>query len=339
MRRVVKVDGDLPLIGCIAFGIIDRGTNLLQIRVTTLCPYNCIYCSVDAGPHSRTRQTEYVITDVDYLVETLRQVIEYKGVKHVEAHLDGVGEVMTYDKIVELVQKLSEIPQIKVISMQTRGYRFTYHILDELADAGLSRVNLSIDALDSDLAKYMAGVDWYNVEEVINYAEYIVRSTKMDLLIAPVWVPGINDREIPRLIEWAKRIGAGKRWPPLGIQKFVVHKRGRKPRGVREMRWSEFYRWLRKWEKEFGIKLVLSPEDFQIFKTRSLPTRFRVGERIWVKVVEWGWQKGELLGVCGDRLVTIVGVRSDEGEYLLGKVVRVEVIENKHNIYLARLHL
>jgi uncharacterized Fe-S cluster-containing radical SAM superfamily enzyme len=33
---------NMPLAGHIAFGVIDRGTNILQVRPTTICPYNCI---------------------------------------------------------------------------------------------------------------------------------------------------------------------------------------------------------------------------------------------------------------------------------------------------------
>lgn len=334
---LVEVRRDLPLLGCIAFGIIDRGTNLLQVRLTTLCPYNCIYCSVDAGPQSRHRQTEYIVRDLDQVIEVIRDIIRFKGVNSVEIHLDGVGEVMTYDKIVDFVQAVREIPEVKVVSMQTRGYRFTYHLLDELAEAGMDRINLSLDALDPDLARYLTGVSWYDVEEVLGYAEYIARSTRMDLLIAPVWVPGINDAEIPKIIEFAKRIGAGKRWPPLGIQKYVAHRRGRKPPGVREMPWSTFYRYLRKWEKEFGVKLVLTPEDFGIYKAPLYPIVFRVGEKTVVRAVAPGWQRGEVLAVGRGRLVTVVGVPEDLVEQVIGHDLRVRIIQNKHGIYLAEL--
>jgi len=43
---------DIPLFGCIAFGIIDRGTNVLQVRPISECPLACIFCSTDAGPYS-----------------------------------------------------------------------------------------------------------------------------------------------------------------------------------------------------------------------------------------------------------------------------------------------
>ena len=58
-------------------------------------------------------------------------------------------------------------------------------------------------------------------------------SSRIDLLIAPVYMPGINDAEIPKLIRFAQEIGAGKRFPPLGIQKFEHYRYGRSPKGVK----------------------------------------------------------------------------------------------------------
>ncbi|MDD1656702.1 MAG: radical SAM protein, partial [Methanomicrobiales archaeon] len=56
----------IPLIGSVAFGIIDRGTSLLQVRPSCSCNLNCPFCSVDAGPCSRSRATEYQV-DRGYL--------------------------------------------------------------------------------------------------------------------------------------------------------------------------------------------------------------------------------------------------------------------------------
>jgi uncharacterized Fe-S cluster-containing radical SAM superfamily enzyme len=49
-KIVFKIRRPIPLVGHIAFGVIDRGTNIIQVRPTSLCNLNCIFCSVDAGP-------------------------------------------------------------------------------------------------------------------------------------------------------------------------------------------------------------------------------------------------------------------------------------------------
>ena len=46
----ITADSDIPLVGSLYFGIIDRGTSLLQVRPSCGCNLNCPFCSVDAGP-------------------------------------------------------------------------------------------------------------------------------------------------------------------------------------------------------------------------------------------------------------------------------------------------
>ncbi|RLE64905.1 MAG: radical SAM protein [Thermoprotei archaeon] len=326
-------DLDTPLLGHIAFGLIDRGTNLIQVRPTSLCPLSCIFCSTDAGPSSYWRIREYLV-DLDLLLESFKSIIKYKEVDRIEAHIDTVGDPFTYPKLVELVQGLKEFPQVSTISLQTHGFLMNEQILDELNAAGLSRINLSIDSLDPSLASDLAGNSKYNVERIKQLAEYIVESTDIDLLLAPVWLPGLNDDEIPKIIEYALRIGAGKYWPPLGIQKYEIHKFGRKPKRIKPMSWTKFFTALSELEKRYHVKLILEPEDFGIFKCKMLPVPFRVGERVKVRIVDRGWLRYEWLGVARSRIVTIVGVPHETPPIGLEMIVRI--VRTKHNIIIAK---
>jgi len=334
-RYFVRIDDEVPLIGHIAFGIIDRGTNLLQIRATSLCALSCIFCSVDAGPKSKNRMTEYMIAP-DYLIEWVKQVVEYKEYSDMQVHLDAVGDPLAYPWLIDLVEKLKSIQKIKMISLETHGVLLTQKVLDRLDDAGLSRLNLSIDALEPTLAKYLAGTSWYDIEKIKELARYVAQNLKMDLIITPVWVPGINDDEIPRIIKFALDIGAGKRWPPLGIQKYEAHKYGRKPKGVKELSWYVFYKKLREWENEFSVKLVLSPGDFDIVKVKSIPVIFKRFQVIKATVIGPGWLRNQWLAVAKNRALTIVGVG---GDIPVGKKVSVRILRNKDNIYVGELKI
>lgn len=335
--KLVRVDSELvrvPLIGCIAFGVIDRGTNVLQVRPTTLCPLSCVFCSTDAGPKTTKRAAEYYV-ELDCLLETFRSVIKMKGCKGIEAHIDTVGDPLTYPKIVELVHELSQIPGVSIVSMQTHGALLTEKLAEKLNAAGLSRVNLSVDSMDPELAKTLSNTLSFKVSKVLEVAEYIASSLGMDLLLAPVWVPGVNDEELRKIIEYAKRIGAGKRWPPLGIQKMEVHRHGRKVKGVKPMSWFKFYKSLRELEATYGLKLVLNPKDFGIRKERRIPPVFKRFEKVKVEVIAPGWLKREVLGVARGRLITVVAAEGIE----VGSKVNARVLEVKDNLYVARLEL
>ncbi|MEM1739559.1 MAG: radical SAM protein, partial [Candidatus Methanomethylicaceae archaeon] len=206
MLRIFKISEDIPLMGTVYFGIIDRGTNVLQIRPSTSCPLNCIFCSTDAGPKSKNRQTEYIV-DLDILIKWIREIVKIKGMG-IEAHIDTVGDPLTYPWLIDLIQNLKELREISIISIQTHGYLLNERTIEELEAAGLSRINLSIDALDEDLAKKLSGSDYYNIKRIMEIAEYITKNTSMDLLIAPVWVHPLNDKEIEKIIDFAKKIGA-----------------------------------------------------------------------------------------------------------------------------------
>lgn len=322
---------NVPLFGCIAFGIIDRGTNVLQVRPISECPLSCIFCSTDAGQRSKRRISEYMV-DLEQLLAAFEWAASYKEINDIEAHIDTVGEPLMYPQIVELVQGLSANRNVKIVSMQTNGTLLNAKLIEELEAAGLSRINMSIESLDPELAKRCAGTNSYNIEKVLENAEYIARNTNIALLIAPVWLPGINDAEIPKLIEFALEMGAGKRWPALGIQKFLPHKYGRKP-DIKAMGWEKFYSQLEELERIYNIKLVLTPQDFGSFQCKALPRVFKRYERVKVKVIGPGWMKGEKLAVARDRVITVV----DAERIPVGAEVFVRMERVVDGIYIARV--
>lgn len=303
---------------------------MLQVRPYSECHLSCIFCSTDAGPGTKHRISEYMV-DLDQLLAAFEWAASYKETSQIEAHIDTVGEPVLYPQLVELVHGLSQNKHVKTVSMQTNGTLFSEKLIDELDKAGLSRINISIEAIEPDLAKKIAGTDSYRIDRVLEVARYITKNTNIDLLIAPVWLPGINDPEIPKLIEFAKSIGAGKRWPALGIQKFLPHKNGRKP-DIKAMRWDDFYNSLRKWEEIYNTKLVLTPQDFGSFEHKALPRVFKRYEKIKVKVVGPGWMKGEKLAIARDRIITII----DADKVPVGKDVSVRIDRVVDGIYMAR---
>jgi uncharacterized Fe-S cluster-containing radical SAM superfamily enzyme len=325
--RVTRASG-IPLIGSLSFGIIDRGTNILQVRPNCSCNISCPFCSVDAGPGSRIRITTYEV-EREYLVQWVRQVAEFKG-DGVECHIDSPGEPLLYPEIAPLVRDLKEIPGVRVVSMQSNGTLLSREMIDALESAGLDRLNLSLHALDPALARELAGVSWYDVEQVKEAARRVAGSS-IDLLIAPVFLPGKNDDEIPKIIAFAREIGAGKRWPALGIQKCERYRYGRNIGGMKFQTWWQFStRSIRAWEKDSGMRLLLTPKDFGMEKRAMLPPAFRKGEKARVDIRAPGWIRGEMLGVGRNRVVSVVNCPVAEG------AIRVEIISAKHSIYVAK---
>jgi len=334
-RYYIYID-DLPLLGHIAFGVVDRGTNVIQIRPTTVCPYNCIFCSVDAGPFSRNRQSEFII-DGKLLVRWVRQVYDAKGGEVLEGLIDGVGEPPTHPQIVDIVRELkSFLPRV---AMETRIGTLTKELIDRLEEAGLDRLNVSIDTLDEGKGRYLQGVEWYSVRRAMKLIEYTVKETSIDVHLTPVWIPRVNDVDIENIIAWGIEIGVGKRFPPFGIQKYEVHKYGRKVEGVERVGWRRFREFLERLEEKYGVPLYYRRIDFGMKRARRLPLKYSKREVIQAIIISPGWLKHEVIAVDRERevLITVVGMVWSPN--MQGRVVKVTVIDNVDGIYIAKPHV
>lgn len=319
----VTKESGLPLIGHTAFGLIDRGTNLIQVRPVSGCNLNCIFCSVDEGI-THSRRTDYIV-DTDYLVEEFAKLAALKS-NDVEAHIDGQGEPFIYPYMVELLEKLREVPQVKVISAQSNGMLLDEEKIKSM-EGLIDRINLSISSLDDRRARMLAGTNLYSVDHVKDVARAIAKS-KIDVLLAPVWVPGFNDEDIRKIIEFGKEIGAGKRFPAFGIQNYVRYQFGKKVRG-RPMKFGEFFEKLGELQEEYGIPLKLTPADFGIHRAPSLSKVFKKGDRIKVEIVAPGRVFGEMLAVANGR---VIGVLTDKP---VGSYVSAEITRTTDNVYVA----
>jgi len=322
----ITEESQIPLIGSLYFGIIDRGTNILQVRPSCGCNLNCPFCSVDAGPESKTRATSYEV-ELEYLLPAVEEIARFKG-EGVECHIDSPGEPLMYRSLPELVGALRGIDCVSTISLQTNGTLLDAKTIASLESAGLDRINLSLHALDPAIARTLAGVEWFDIGNVTEAARAVAKS-RIDLLIAPVFIPGINEGEIMKLIRFAQEIGAGKRFPPLGIQKFERYRYGRAPPGIKAQSWWQFYnRSIKAWEEESGLVLRLDAKrDFGTVRRPFVPLVFKKGEKVTVEIRAPGWIHGEMLGVARNRVVSVYNCEKKSGQ------VRVKIVSTKHNIY------
>ncbi|MEM4245125.1 MAG: radical SAM protein [Candidatus Nanoarchaeia archaeon] len=322
---LVKVtrDSGIPLMGCIAFGIIDRGTNLIQVRPTSICNLKCPFCSTNAN-NPEVHPNNYEV-ELSYLVDWVKEVVKFKG-QGVEINFDSVGEVLTYKDFVKLVDACSKIDGVSFISMQTNGFLLTEKLIDDLGKAGMNRINLSLNSLDAEKAKKLCGINSYNLDKIIKIAEYISQS-KIELLIAPVWLPNINDEDIEEIIKFAKSLNAR-----LGIQKYEIYKYGRKYKGAKHENWWKFYNKLKLLEKKYGINLVLTNKDVNVVKKPRMKPVFKKGEKVNVVVKAPGWIKGQMIGVANNRCISINDCKAK-----MGDKVKVKIVEDKNEIYIAEV--
>lgn len=138
-----------------------RDINYLRIAVTDKCNFRCIYCMPADGVAPRAHDELLSAEEIARFV----RLVAGEGIRRVR--LTG-GEPLVSRRIVPLIRDIRAIPQIEDISLTTNGALLP-KLAPQLKDAGLNRINISLDTLDPTLfgkitrlgrlEQTMAGID------------------------------------------------------------------------------------------------------------------------------------------------------------------------------------
>lgn len=124
-----------------------RAMTYLRISLTDRCNFRCVYCMPAVGMKFQPR--EELLSDD----ELLRVVGLCAELGFTKLRLTG-GEPTIRPHITELVRAMKSFSGIEEISMTTNGLLLG-RLANDLRDAGLDRVNISIDTLDPARFKLM----------------------------------------------------------------------------------------------------------------------------------------------------------------------------------------
>lgn len=157
----------------------------LRISVTDRCNLRCRYCMPDVFkklPHSEILRYE----EITHIVKIAASMGFYK------VRLTG-GEPLIRKNITLLIRHISQIPGIKDLSITTNGVILA-EMAKDLFDAGLRRINISLDTLNPEKYRYITHVDafsyvWKGIERVLEIGFFPVK-------INVVALKGFNDDEI-----------------------------------------------------------------------------------------------------------------------------------------------
>ena len=125
-----------------------REITYLRLSLTDRCNLRCVYCM---PMHGLTFVPGKELLTVDELERVVHAAVD-AGFNKVR--LTG-GEPTLRRDIVEIVRRLIKVDGVDQLVMTTNGYRLPY-IAQDLADAGLKRVNIHVDSLKKEtIAKIM----------------------------------------------------------------------------------------------------------------------------------------------------------------------------------------
>jgi GTP 3',8-cyclase len=125
----------------------NRRISYLRVSVTDRCNLRCTYCMPCEGVQLLSHDDILSLEEIDSVVEAGVKM----GIEHVR--LTG-GEPLVRKGIVDLVQMISVINGINDLSLTTNG-QLLESFAQPLANAGLKRVNVSLDAMNPDVYRTM----------------------------------------------------------------------------------------------------------------------------------------------------------------------------------------
>lgn len=172
----------------------NRVIDYIRISVTDRCNLRCRYC-VDGDfpfiPHTEVLSYEEIIRFV--------KICAPMGVRKVR--LTG-GEPLARRGLPYLLKELAAIPGIEDISLTTNGVLLG-DMVEELQDAGLKRVNISLDTLKKDRFAYITCVDTF--DKVIAGIKKATYSGLRPIKINTVIIKDFNDDEILDFVRIARK--------------------------------------------------------------------------------------------------------------------------------------
>lgn len=173
----------------------DRTITYLRLSVTDLCSLRCRYCMPADGVPKRDHRD---ICSVEELVEIARAAADC-GIRKVR--LTG-GEPLVRRGILEICRGISALVGVEELCLTTNGAALP-QLAGPLKEAGVDRLNVSLDTLRPDRFAYMTRVG--RLEDVFRGLEAAAEAGFTGTKLNVVLMAGFNEDEIPDFVGLARR--------------------------------------------------------------------------------------------------------------------------------------
>jgi cyclic pyranopterin phosphate synthase len=170
-----------------------RHVTYLRVSVTDRCDFRCVYCMSE---HMTFLPKADLLTLEE--LDRLCSAFVRKGVR--KLRITG-GEPLVRRGVIELMKSLGrhlETGALDELTLTTNGSQLA-RFAPDLVDAGVRRVNVSLDTLDP--AKFAAVTRWGRFDQVMGGIA-AAKSAGLKIKINTVAMRGVNDDEFDRLLGW-----------------------------------------------------------------------------------------------------------------------------------------
>ncbi|MDQ0435862.1 cyclic pyranopterin phosphate synthase [Kaistia dalseonensis] len=171
-----------------------RTISYLRVSVTDRCDFRCVYCMAEDMTFLPKRDV-LTLEELDRLCSAFIE----KGVRRLR--LTG-GEPLVRRNIMSLIRSLSrhlESGALQELTLTTNGSQLSRYA-GELAEAGVRRINVSVDTLDPD--RFRAITRWGDLGKVLAGIDAAL-AAGIKVKINAVALKGVNEHEFDDMIRWA----------------------------------------------------------------------------------------------------------------------------------------
>lgn len=188
---------DFDRVGSPHGSLIDpfgREITYLRVSVTDRCDFRCVYCMAE-DMSFLPKQDLLTLEELDRVCSAFAT----RGVR--KLRLTG-GEPLVRRGIMGLFKSLSRHLQSGVldeVTLTTNGSQLPKYAA-ELAAHGVRRINVSLDTLDAD--RFRAVTRWGELDKVLA-GIHAAQAAGLKVKINAVALRGVNEDELPQLLEWA----------------------------------------------------------------------------------------------------------------------------------------
>jgi cyclic pyranopterin phosphate synthase len=171
-----------------------REINYLRVSVTNCCNLRCAYCVPESASFDKYNQE---LLSLEELYKVIREFSEL-GINKIR--ITG-GEPLIRPGVIELVEKVAKLEQIRDLAMTTNGILLK-KFAKALKEAGLHRLNISLDSLDEVAYSDITGGG--QLKTVLEGMEEARKVGLGPIKINTVLIKGFNDHSIKDFVEWTR---------------------------------------------------------------------------------------------------------------------------------------
>jgi cyclic pyranopterin phosphate synthase len=169
-----------------------RTVSYIRLSVTDRCDFRCTYCMVE-------EMTFLPRAQVLSLEECLRLARVFVGLGVTKIRITG-GEPLVRKNVLWLFQQLGQLPGLKELVLTTNGSQLE-RFARPLVEAGVRRVNVSLDSLDPDKFRRITRVG--DLHKVLRGIAAAKAAGFSGIKLNTVMIRGVNEDEFCDLVQFA----------------------------------------------------------------------------------------------------------------------------------------